>query len=209
MLVKGATGGFSYNRRNPPVVEHSTVKPVWNDHWDLVIRRASAKLENSFVTANFASARAPLSMLERQRILSPNCGQSMKKKKLFIFPNSLTVHQTSTLHNTFYFNNTWMKIQLRSDPVNMQPDETKCYPQRPITTLWPAASKMPSTCCRSPPPNSGTLSLHIERNCRIRRGDAGYWNVTLATTRWQACLDVLRPIFDVGKARCDGSLKFL
>ena len=101
------------------------------------------------------------------------------------------------------------QLQLRSDPVNMQPDKTKCYPQRPITTLWPVAFKMLSTCCGSPPPNSGTLSLHIERNCRIRRGAAGYWNVTLATTMWQACLDVLRPIFDVGKARCDGSLKFV
>ena len=81
-----------------------------------------------------------------------------KKQHLFIFPNSLTIHQTSALHNTFYFNNTWTKIQLRSDPVNMQPDKTKCYPQRPITTLWPAASKMLSTSSGSPPPNSGTLS---------------------------------------------------
>ena len=70
------------------------------------------------------------------------------KKQLFIFPNSLTIHQTSTLHNTFYFNNTWTKI--RSDPVNMQPDKTKCYPQIPITMLWPAASKRPSTSSGSP-----------------------------------------------------------
>ena len=112
-----------------------------------------------------------------------------KKQQLFIFPNSLTIHQTSTLYNTFYFNNTWTKIQLRSDPVNMQPDKTKCYLQRPIITLWPAASKMLSTSSGSPPPNSGALSLHIKRNCRIRRGDAGYWNVTLATTRRQACLE--------------------
>ena len=174
-----------------------------------MIWRASWKLENSFVTANLASARAQLSKLEHQRVLPPNCGQIMKKQQLFIFPNSLTIHQTSTLHNTFYFNNTWTKIQLRSDPVNMQPDKTKCCLQRPITTLWPAASKMLSTSSGSPPPNSGTLSLHIKRNCRIPRGDAGYWNVTLATTRRQACLDVLRPIFDVEKARCDGSLKFV
>ena len=133
----------------------------------LVIRRASTKLENSFVTANFASARAQLSKLERQRALLQNCGQIMNKKQLFIY-------------------NTWTKIQLRSDPVNLQPDETKCYPQRPITTLWPAACKMLSTSSGSPPPNSGTLSLHMERNCRIRRGAAGYWNVTLATTRRQA-----------------------
>ena len=119
-----------------------------------MIRRASAKLENSFVTANFASARAQLSKLERQRVLPPNCGQIMKKKQLFLFSNSLTVHQMSTLHNTFYFNNTWTKIQLRSDPVNMQPDKTKCYLQRPITTLWPDASKMLSTCCGSPPTSS-------------------------------------------------------
>ena len=47
-----------------------------------------------------------------------------EEKELFIFPNSLTVHQTSTLHNTFYFNNTWTKMQLwSSDPVNMQPDK--------------------------------------------------------------------------------------
>ena len=161
------------------VITHSL--PVIKDHlsW-VVIRRASAKLENTFVTANFASARAQLSKLERQRVLPPNCDQIMKKKQLFIFPNSLTVPQTSTLHNTIYFNNTWTKIQLRSDPVNMQPDKTKCYRQRPITTLWPAASKMLSTCCGSLPPNSGTLSLHIERNCRIRRGVAGYWNVTFS-----------------------------
>ena len=110
----------------------------------------------------------------------------MNKQQLFIFPNSLTIHQTPPLHNTFYFNNTWTKIQLRSDPVNMQPDETKCYPQRPITTLWPAACKMLSTSSGSPPPNSGTLSLHMERNCRIRRGAGGYWNVTLTTIRRQA-----------------------
>ena len=135
-----------------------------------MIRRASAKLENSFVTANFASTRAQLSKLERQRALLQNCGQIINKQQLFIFPNSLTIHQTPPLHNTFYFSNTWTKIQLRSDPVNMQPDETKCYPQRPITTLWPAACKMLSTSSGSPPLNSGTLSLHMERNCRIRRG---------------------------------------
>ena len=149
-------------------------------------QRASAKLENSFVTANFASAWAQLSKLERQRALLQNCGQIINKQQLFIFPNSLTIHQTPPLLNTFYFSNTWTKIQLRSDPVNMQPDETKCYPQRPITTLWPAACKMLSTSSGSPPLNSGTLSLHMERNCRIRRGAAGYWNVTLATTRRQA-----------------------
>ena len=92
----------------------------------LVIRRASAKLENSFVTANFASARVQLSKLERQRVPPPNC----EKKNLFIFPNSPTIHKTSILRNTWYLNNTWTKIQLRSDPVNMQPDKTKCYPQR-------------------------------------------------------------------------------
>ena len=97
-----------------------------------MIRRASAKLENSFVTANFASARAQLSKLERQQALLQNCGQIMNKQQLFIFPNSLTIHQTPPLHNTFYFNNTWTKIQLWSDPVNMQPDETKCYPQNPL-----------------------------------------------------------------------------
>ena len=139
-----------------------------------MIRRASAKFENSFVTTNFASARAQLSKLERQRVLPPNCGQIMKKK-MFIFLNSITVHQTSTLHNTFYFNKTWTKIQLRSDPVNMQPDKIKCYLQIPITTLWPAASKMLSTCCGSPPPNSGTLSLHIERNCTIPRRKGKTW----------------------------------
>ena len=174
-----------------------------------MIRRASRKLENSFVTANLASARAQLSKLEHQRVLHQTVVKSWKKQQLFIFPNSLTIHQTSTLHNTFYFNNTWTKIQLRSDPVNMQPDRTKCCPQRPITTLWPAASKMLSTSGGSPPPKIGTLSLHIKGNCRIRRGDAGYWNVTLATTRRQACLDVPRPTFHVEKARCDGSLKFI
>ena len=146
-----------------------------------MIRRASAKLENSVVTANFASARAQLSRLECQRALPQNCGEIMNKQQLFIFPNSFTIHQTPPLFNTFYFNNTWTKIQLRSDPVNMQPDETKCYPQRPITTLWPAACKMLSTSSGSPPPNSGTLSLHMERNGRIQRGAAGYW-ITLATT---------------------------
>ena len=118
--------------------------------YSIVIRRASAKLENSFITANFASARAQLSKLERQQALPQNCGQIMNKQQLFIFPKSLTIHQTPPLHNTFYFNNTWTKIQLRSDPVNMQPDETKCYPQRPITTLWPAACKMLSTSIGSP-----------------------------------------------------------
>ena len=147
-------------------------------------------------------ARAPMSSTTK-------LWSNHHKKQLFMFHNFQSIHQTSTLHNTFYFNNTWTKIQLRSDPVNMQPDKTKCCPQRPITTLWPAASKMLSTSRGSPPPNSGTLPLHIKGNCRIRRGNAGYWNVTLATTRRQACLDVLRPIFDVGKARCDGSLKFV
>ena len=91
---------------------------LWKIALFLVIRWASAKLENSFVTANFASARAQLSKLERQRALLQNCGQIMNKQQLFIFPNSLTIHQTPPLHNTFYFNNTWKKIQLRSDPVN-------------------------------------------------------------------------------------------
>ena len=161
----------------------------------VVIRRVSAKLENSFVTANFASTRAQLSKLERQRVLPPNCDQIMNKTTI--------VHLSQLPNNppnlTFYFNNTWTKIQLRSDLVNMQPDKTKCYyPQTPNTMLWPAASKMLSTSGGSPPPNSGTLSLHMESNCRIRRGAAGYWNVTLATTKRQACLDFLRPIFDVG-----------
>ena len=173
-----------------------------------MIQQASAKLENSFIKADFVSTRAQLSKLERQRVLPPNYGHIMKKNPVHPsqLPNSL---QTSTLHNTFYFNNTWTKMQLQADPVNMQPDKTKCYPQRPVTMLWPAASKMLSTCCGSPPPNSGTLSLHIERNCMIQRGAARFWNVILATTRRQACLDVLRPICDVGKARCGGSLKFV
>ena len=113
---------------------------MWIHQFPLVIRRASAKLENLFVTANFVSARAQLSKLERQQALPPNCGQIMKTQKLFIFSKCLAIHQTSTLHNTFYFNNTWTKIQLWSDPVNMQPDKTQCYPQRPITTygLLPA-----------------------------------------------------------------------
>ena len=175
----------------------------------VMIQRVSPKLANSFVTANFASAGAQLSKLERQWVLPPNCGKNHEKKQLFIFPNSLTIHQTSTLQNTFYFNNTWTKIQLGSHTVNMQPDKTKCYPQRPIITLWPAASKMLNTSMGSLPMNSGTLSLHMERNWMIRKGAAGYWNVTLATTRRKACLDDLRPIFDVGKARCDGSLKFV
>ena len=84
----------------------------------LVMRRASAKLENSFVTANFASAWAQLSKLKRQWVLPPNCSS-------FPTVNSLTVHQTSALHKTFYFNNTRTKIQLRFDPVNMQPDKTR------------------------------------------------------------------------------------
>ena len=117
----------------------------------LVIQRTSAKPEYSFITANFASAQAQLAKLEHQRVLPPNCGQIMKKTTtvhLSQLPNS---PQTSTLHNTFYFNNTWTKIQLRSDPVNMQPDKTKCYPQRPSTTLCPAASKMLSTCFAEAP----------------------------------------------------------
>ena len=177
--------------------------------YPIVRRQVSAKLEISFATANFASAQAQLSKLERQRALPPNCGQIMKKQQLFIFRNSITIHPTSTLHNTFYFNKTWMKIQLQSGPVNMQPDKTKSYPQRPITMY----GLLPVRCwvhlSEAPPPNSGTLSLHMEGNCRIPRGFAGYWNVTLATTRRQVCLDVLRPIFDVGKAWCYGSLKFV
>ena len=139
-----------------------------------MIRRASAKLENSFVTANFASARAQLSKFERQRALLQNCGEIMNKQLLFIFPNSLTIHQTPPLHNTFYFNNTWTKIQLRSDPVNMQPDETKCYPQRPITTLWPAACKMLSTSSGSPPSEQWDIIIthgeelqDSEGSCRV------------------------------------------
>ena len=88
-----------------PVYSHSIWVYSFNQIcvWcQLMIRRASAKLENSFVTANFSSARAQLSKLERQRVLPPNCGQIMKKQQLFIFPNSLTIHQTSTFHSTFY-----------------------------------------------------------------------------------------------------------
>ena len=94
----------------------------------------------------------------------------MKKKQLFIFPNSLTIHQTSALHNTFYFNNTWMKI-LWSDPVNMQPDKTKCCPQRPITILWPAVSKMPSTSSRSAP--SEHRDIIINNGERLQDSDGG------------------------------------
>ena len=46
---------------------------------------------------------------------------------------------------------------------------------------------MLSTSSGRPSPNSGTLSFHMEGNCRIRRAAAGYWNVTLATTRRKAC----------------------
>ena len=55
-----------------------------------------------------------------------------KKKKLFIIPNSLTIQHTSTLHNTFYFNNTSTKIQLRSDPANMQPDKLNATLKDPL-----------------------------------------------------------------------------
>ena len=190
-------------------VKYTGLYVLHKESWLLVIRWASAKLENSFVTANCASAPAQLSKLEGQRALPPNYGQIMKKQ-LFIFPNYLTILQTSTLHNTFYFNNTWTKIQLRSDPVNMQPDKTKCYPQRPITTLWPAACKMLSTFSGSPPLRTvGHYHYTHREELQHSEGAAGYWNVTLATTRWQACIDILRPIFNVGKARCDGSLKFV
>ena len=37
------------------------------------------------------------------------------KKQLFIFPNSLTIQQTSTLHNTFYFKH--MDEKYNSGPV--------------------------------------------------------------------------------------------
>ena len=135
-----------------------------------MIRRASAKLENSFVTANFASARAQLSKLECQWALPPNCatGQIMKKQQLFIFSNSLTISQTSTLHNTFYFNNTRTKIQLRSDPVNMQPDKTKCYPQIPIT-----CGLLPAWCWvhLAEAPHWTVGHYHYI----IRRGTAGFW----------------------------------
>ena len=170
----------------------------------LMIWRASAKLENSFITANFASARAQLSKLERQRVIPPNCGQIMKKKHLFIFPNSLTNRQTSALRNTFYFNNTWTKIQLRSDPVNMQPDKTKCYPQRPITTLWPAASKMLSTSSGSPPSEQWDIIIthgeelqDLEGGCRVLECHISHHKV--------ACMSWC----SLGKARCDGSLKFV
>ena len=73
------------------VIGFTIRQPTRTSRYSLMIRRASAKLENSFVTANFASARAQLSKLERQRVVPPNCGQIMKKKKtvhLSQVPNS-------------------------------------------------------------------------------------------------------------------------
>ena len=72
----------------------NTVKTIVNIGMirsSIVIRRTSRKLENSFATANFASARAQLSKLERQRVLPPNCGQIMKKTTVHLsqLPNSL------------------------------------------------------------------------------------------------------------------------
>ena len=75
--------------------------------------------------------QAQLSKLEHQQALPPNSGQIMKKQQLFIFPNSPDIHHSSTLHNTFYVNNTWTKTQFWSDVVNMQPDKTR-------TTRMPA-----------------------------------------------------------------------
>ena len=96
---------------------------------DRTSERKARKLvcHSQFCERSSPGARAQLSKLERQRALIQNCGQIINKQQLFIFPNSLTIHQTPPLHNTLYFSNTWTKIQLRSDPVNMQPDETKFY----------------------------------------------------------------------------------
>ena len=59
----------------------------------------------------------------------------MKKQQPFIFPNSVTILQTSTLHSTFYFNNTWTKIQFQSDPVNMQPDKLNATLKDPLQRM--------------------------------------------------------------------------
>ena len=140
-----------------------------------MIRRASAKLENSLVTANFASAWAQLSKLERQRVLTPNCGQTMKKKKRFIFPNSLSIHQNLTLHNTFYFNNTWTKIQLWSDPVKTcnliklnatLKDPLQCYGLLP-PRCWVHLAEAPH---HHPPPPLPTVGHYHY----TRRGTAGF-----------------------------------
>ena len=155
---------------------------------------ASAKCENLFITANFEGARAQLSKLEHQWALPPNSGKIMKKQ-LFIFPNSPTIHHTSTLHNIFYFNNTWTKTQLWSDPVNMQPDKAKCHPQRVTKThynVWPARCRV--HLAEAPPLNIGTLSLYMlallqlhhhrlqhlasidcPDNCKMRREIFKFW----------------------------------
>ena len=59
--------------------------PSGNKPLPVVIRRASAKLENSFVPAKMTSARAQLSKLERQRAPPSNNSQIMNKKQIYIY----------------------------------------------------------------------------------------------------------------------------
>ena len=90
----------------------------------------------------------------------------MKKQQLFVFANSPTVHHTSTLHNFFYFKNTWRETHLQSDPVSMQPGKTECHPQRLIKMYGLQDAEMHA---EDPPLNNGTLLLHW-------RLTTGYWN---------------------------------
>ena len=101
---------------------------------NLVTRRASAKLENLFVTAILRALEPSCQSSSANEFYHQTVVKSWKKLQLFIFPN-LTIHQTSTLHNNFYFQNAWMKIQLWSYPVNMQPDKTKMLPWKTHYTV--------------------------------------------------------------------------
>ena len=93
-----------------------------------------------------------------------------------------------------------MKIQLWSHPVNMQPDKTKCYPQ-----LYPLQryGLLPPRCWvhLAEAPLQTVRHYTWIGTAGFGGGAAGYWNVTLATTRRQAFFDVLSPIFDVEKGK--------
>ena len=105
-----------------------SIRFIWVTSWRCGQQWYDERTQSLKTRLSLPILGAQLSKLERQWALPPNSGRIMKKQ-LFTFPNSLTIHQTSTLHDTFYFNYTWTKIQLWSEPVNMQPDKTKCYSQ--------------------------------------------------------------------------------
>ena len=119
---------------------------------------------------HFASAQAHLSKLECQRALPPNSSLIIKKNC-----SSFPTRQQSTIPELYA---TLSLSMTHGRKGNSSPILQTCNLTKLNATLRDSlqhmACKMLSTSNGSPPPNSGTFSLHMEGNCKIWRE----WNVS-------------------------------